>query len=1025
MKAFSILTTLLSALLGAGAAQASTLMLTVNTTLNIADANPGDGVCQTPTPDQCTLRAAIEEAVASINFPNAITAAEIHFNIPDTDPGRVSGTDPVSGLSYEYYRIEVAQPLPAIGAANILIDATTQIAVNPLGHPTVLLRGSGTAANQGTGGLRATHSFITIRGFALQGFGRALAITPSGGLADMVRLQRNWVGIPLPGDGGGHGNVEGIVVAPTGGSVVTRSTIGGTTLGDGNWIGGNSAGGVIVYGRSGNNSDNVVSLFNVFGNRIGLNPLGQTALGNGGAGIYIRHAGVTVGGLTAERANVIAGSVPGDLLIQTAPGSPQSIAIEGVGVFWDSGGTGSMAGNLVGTRVAGDQARPNASDGVRILRTAGALSIGSTLPGGANLISGNGGHGIAVVNEPGTVSPGIVIDGNRIGVVNVGTAALPNQGSGIFASEFFTAPPIRVGSADGGNVIAGNLEDGIRIHNMRVSQLEVLGNRIGLGSDGSTAVPNQQYGLVLSQAGATDEPDPAARIEGNTIAANGAGGILVTQPGTSMVLELCSNRIGVAADGVTPRGNQGAGMRLQNAATGSNGGRILQPADCAEANLFAHNAGPGVVMAANATNLIATFSGMRFGDNDLDENALAIDLADDGPTPNDPGDADTGPNRLQNFPDLGAVVLAEDGDTLSVTFRVDNFFPDFHPMMVDFYLDDGQGQGRDHVGTATVLAGEIQQLKTVLLDAEPAWAGRGLVALATDALGHTSEFSRPRVVIDTLPKRTLRTRITSTGGASGKVASAPGGIDCGLGANDCVAAYPEGQNVTLSATPGPGSVFDIWLDGACVGNVPSCELPMSQDRNVTANFIPASSAHTLTVTLDGEGGVNSNPAGIDCPGTCAAAFDHGSTVTLTATPDSGWLFDGWIGCTPTDEPGQCNITLNSAASVTALFVQQATDILVDFSGAGEGSVTSSPAGIDCFSGGPACFGEFDGGDGPVTLTASPDSGSVFFGWSGDCTGTGPCVLGPSGEFQVTARFEPEGALPDEIFADGFEGGGTP
>ena len=53
----------------------------------------------------------------------------------------------------------------------------------------------------------------------------------------------------------------------------------------------------------------------------------------------------------------------------------------------------------------------------------------------------------------------------------------------------------------------------------------------------------------------------------------------------------------------------------------------------------------------------------------------------------------------------------------------------------------------------------------------------------------------------------------------------------------------------------------------------------------------------LTVTLAGvgDGTVTSSPVGIDCGSICAAAFDAGSTVILTATPDGESGFLGWSG----------------------------------------------------------------------------------------------------------------------------------
>ena len=58
---------------------------------------------------------------------------------------------------------------------------------------------------------------------------------------------------------------------------------------------------------------------------------------------------------------------------------------------------------------------------------------------------------------------------------------------------------------------------------------------------------------------------------------------------------------------------------------------------------------------------------------------------------------------------------------------------------------------------------------------------------------------------------------------------------------------------------------------------------------------------------------------------------------------------------------------------------------VSKAGTGTGMVTSDQDGIDC---GADCAEWYDQGT-PVTLTATPDVGSVFAGWSGDCSGTNP------------------------------------
>ncbi len=75
-------------------------------------------------------------------------------------------------------------------------------------------------------------------------------------------------------------------------------------------------------------------------------------------------------------------------------------------------------------------------------------------------------------------------------------------------------------------------------------------------------------------------------------------------------------------------------------------------------------------------------------------------------------------------------------------------------------------------------------------------------------------------------------------------------------------------------------------------------------------------------------------------------------------------------------------------------------LTVTRSGAGTGTVTSSPSGVSC---GSTCSASFASGT-VVTLTAAPASGSTFTGWSGACTGTASCTVTMSAARSVTATF---------------------
>ena len=228
---------------------------------------------------------------------------------------------------------------------------------------------------------------------------------------------------------------------------------------------------------------------------------------------------------------------------------------------------------------------------------------------------------------------------------------------------------------------------------------------------------------------------------------------------------------------------------------------------------------------------------------------------------------------------------------------------------------------------------------------------------------------------------------------SGTVSSMPAGINCG---STCTASYTSGQQVTLTASASPGSVFAGW-GGACAGTG-TCVVTMNVNTSVTATF---NQPFTLTVSKAGTGSgtVTSSPSGISCGSTCSATYTSGQQVTLTANPAAGSAFAGWSGaCSGT---GTCIVAMNANAAVTATFNPGVT-LTVSKAGTGSGTVTSSPSGINC---GSTCSARYGSGQ-QVTLTAIAAAGSAFAGWSGACSGTGTCVVAMSANRTVTATFSP-------------------
>ena len=96
--------------------------------------------------------------------------------------------------------------------------------------------------------------------------------------------------------------------------------------------------------------------------------------------------------------------------------------------------------------------------------------------------------------------------------------------------------------------------------------------------------------------------------------------------------------------------------------------------------------------------------------------------------------------------------------------------------------------------------------------------------------------------------------------------------------------YHYGENVTLTAVPDPGWVFDHWSGDLTGSNNPTY-IKMYGGTTVTAHF--TTTEYTLDINIDGNGYVIKDPD--------HATFPYDTTVELTAVPDPGWVFDHWSG----------------------------------------------------------------------------------------------------------------------------------
>jgi len=336
-----------------------------------------------------------------------------------------------------------------------------------------------------------------------------------------------------------------------------------------------------------------------------------------------------------------------------------------------------------------------------------------------------------------------------------------------------------------------------------------------------------------------------------------------------------------------------------------------------------------------------------------------------------------------------------------------------HTTLFDYFLNtsdpfsDEDGQ-RNVLISQTVGNGSIQidpnlsnyncdTSVSILAQPDPNWSFTGWEGdIVSNIADETIIMDGPKTVKANFTLNTYDLSVTKTGTGTGTVTSSPAGINCGA---DCSEIYGYGTKVTLTAVASTGSTFTGWSGAECPG-IGTCVVTMDEAKTVTANFVLGTNILSVVKTGTGSGTITSNPPGIDCGDTCDASFDNGSSVTLTAVANTGSTFTGWSGaeCPGT---GICVVTISNAKTVTANFTLNTYALSVTKTGTGNGTVTSSPTGINC---GADCS-EIYGYGTKVTLTAVASTGSTFTGWSGaECPGTGTCVVTISNAKTVTANF---------------------
>ena len=289
-------------------------------------------------------------------------------------------------------------------------------------------------------------------------------------------------------------------------------TIGGTTAAARNVISGNGSQGIYING----------SMSLIEGNYIGTNPAGTAAVPNG-IGVEVAGSNNTIGGTAAGTGNVISGNTTGVLLS-----------------FGESGV--AIQGNIIGLAANGSSILGQSINGISLFDASHDDTIGGTIAGAGNTISGNGGYGIDFADGS---SYDILIAGNIVGLDGSNNVA-SNLAGGIFIAGTGNTVGGTVTAAR--NVISGNQNAGLEVDGDTL----VVGNYIGTDSNGNALAASPQL-TGIADDGASNTVGGTTAAARNVISGNANEGISLG--GSLNLIE--GNYVGTNAAGTAavPNGN--------------------------------------------------------------------------------------------------------------------------------------------------------------------------------------------------------------------------------------------------------------------------------------------------------------------------------------------------------------------------------------------------------------------------------------------------------------------------------------
>ncbi|MDJ0892828.1 MAG: Calx-beta domain-containing protein [Gammaproteobacteria bacterium] len=390
---------------------------------------------------------------------------------------------------------------------------------------------------------------------------------------------------------------------------------------------------------------------------------------------------------------------------------------------------------------------------------------------------------------------GNTIAGNYLGTDANGTSALvgnTQDGIQIDGDNNTIGGP----TAADRNIISGNRDEGIDLNPSAEGNV-IIGNYIGTDAAGTAAIGNGLGGSAWTGGILLDASNNTiggtAPGEHNLISGNQRYGVLLSVSATGNLIQ--GNYIGTDVSGTVDLGNTLYGVFLNHNGAADN---TIGGTAAGAGNVIAYNdvGGVGLDPLAGTGNAI-------LGNRIFANTATAIDLELDGVTANDalPGDADSGPNDLQNFPVL-STALTDNTSTIAISGTLNSTAGT--TFRIEFFANtSGSAEGQRYLGAATVTtdgSGDASFLESV---SAVVAAGEYVTATATVDLGggnygDTSEFSGAVLVIDA-----PLVSITANDGGAAETGSDPGQFTVDLDVpNSTGGPVTVNYNVTGTATAG-------------------------------------------------------------------------------------------------------------------------------------------------------------------------------------------------------------------------------